>query len=95
MFQRLSLCLALVVSIISVSTASPQAPTGIAEVQSGDVWLLPADRASPVAAVPQVSPGNGGLPTGDVWLSPDHQIVPPVTAQEAHPGDATLATRSE
>jgi hypothetical protein len=95
MSQWQSVCLALLVSITSASTASPQAFTGGVEVQSGDVWLLPGDRVSPVAVVPQVSAGNGDVPTGDVWLSPDHQTIPSVTAQGLHPGDATVATRSE
>jgi hypothetical protein len=95
MSQWQSLCLALVVSITSAPTAAPQEFTGGVEIQSGDVWLLPGDRVSPVVVIPQVSPANGGVPSGDVWLSPDHQTIPSVTAQELHPGDATLATRSE
>jgi hypothetical protein len=95
MSQWQSLCLALVVSITSASAAFPQAPARAVEIQSGDVWSLPGDRASPVAAVPQASANNGDLPTGDVWLSPDRQTTPSRTAEEFHPGDTTVANRKE
>lgn len=91
MSQWQSLCLALVVSIASASTASPQAPASAIEVQSGDVWLLPGERSSPIVAVPQASANSGDLPTGDVWLLPDHQTTPSRTAV----GDATLDARKE
>jgi hypothetical protein len=94
MSQWQSLYLAVAVSIISASAAFPQASTSSLEVRSGDVWLLPGDRVSPVV-VPRVLSSNGDLPTGDVWLSPDQQAVPSVTAEGFRPGDATLAHRNE
>lgn len=93
MSQWQSLCLALVVSLTSASTASPQASTGGVEIQSGDVWLLPDHRVSAIV-IPQAFP-VGALPIGDVWLSPDHQTIPFVTVEKVHPGDATLATSNE
>jgi hypothetical protein len=95
MSQWQSLCLALVVSIGSASTASPQASPGGVEIQSGDVWLLPGDRASPIVVVPPLSAGRGELPTGDVWLSPEHQTIPAVAAEAFQPGDAAVTARSE
>jgi hypothetical protein len=73
----------------------PQAFGNGVEIQSGDVWLLPSDQASPTVVLRHVSSSDSNIPTGDVWLSPDHQLTPSVTAEEFHPGNAASVTRNE
>jgi hypothetical protein len=89
-----SLYLVLVASLAFASPVFAQAFGNGVEIQSGDVWLLPSDQASPTVVVLRHVSSSDSLSLGDVWLSPDHQLTPSVTAEE-FPGNAALVTRNE